>query len=86
VLALTEEFGVKKLPLACQRFVLPLFTTFPMTFLVSGLATYRAIGFAPDLLPTWMESWMFSWVVACPTMFFVMPFVRRAVNRVVEDR
>ena len=75
---------MKKLPLAYQRFVLPLFTTFPMTFLVSGVATDRAIGVGPDLLPTWMESWMFSWMVACPTMFFVMPLVRRLVNRIVE--
>jgi hypothetical protein len=32
----------------------------------------------------WMSSWMISWVIAAPTMYFVMPKVRRTLDRFVE--
>ena len=67
------------------RFALPLGTTFFMTFLVSGFATWRAIGTAPGMVGTWMVSWMISWAIAYPTMYFMMPIVRRWLLRIIED-
>ncbi|HYR67835.1 MAG TPA: DUF2798 domain-containing protein, partial [Reyranella sp.] len=37
-----------------------------MTFLVSGVATWRALSWGPGVLATWMVSWMISWLVAFP--------------------
>ena len=68
---------VKKLPSSTLRFALPLGTTFFMTFLVSGFATWRAIGMAPGMVGTWM----ISWAIAYPTMYFMMPIVRRWLLR-----
>jgi hypothetical protein len=45
-----------KLPASLHRFALPLGTSFFMTFLVSGVATWRAIGSGESLLRTWMSS------------------------------
>jgi Protein of unknown function (DUF2798) len=76
---------VKKLPASLHRFALPAGTSFFMTFLVSGIATWRAIGPGESLLGTWMTSWMIAWAVAAPTMYIMMPVVRRALARVIEE-
>ncbi len=78
--------AVRKLPFSYHRFALPLVTTFFMTCLVSGVATYRALNPGQPMLATWMESWMVSWVIACPTMYVVMPRVRRLLDQFIEDR
>jgi hypothetical protein len=68
-----------------MRFALPLGTTFFMTFLVSGVATWRAIGPVPGLLWTWMTSWMIAWAVAFPTMVVMMPRVRGFLSRIIDQ-
>ena len=74
----------KKLPAACMRYALPLGTSLFMTFLVSGVATWRALGTAPGVFWTWMSSWMISWAVAFPTMLVMMPRVRRWLGYIIE--
>ena len=54
-----------------------------MTFLVSGVVTYRVLGWDERMITNWMASWMISWVIAAPTMYFVMPMVRRLLDRVI---
>jgi len=68
-----------------MRFALPLGTSLFMTLLVSGVATWRALGIVPGLLGIWMVSWMISWAVAFPTMLVMMPIVRRALCCVIEE-
>jgi hypothetical protein len=68
-----------------MRFALPLGTSFFMTFLVSGVATWRALGTVPELLGTWMASWMIAWAIAFPTMLIMMPRVRRWLGRIIEE-
>jgi hypothetical protein len=75
---------VKKLPHQTLRFAVPLGTSLVMTFLVSGVATYRAIGFGDAAIAKWMTSWMIAWAVAFPTMLIMMPVVRRLLLRVIE--
>jgi hypothetical protein len=60
-------------------------TSFFMTFLVSGVATWRAIGLVPGLLWTWMTSWMIAWAIAFPTMVVMMPRVRGFLARIIEQ-
>ena len=74
-----------KLPASYMRFALPLGTTFFMTFLVSGVATWRALCDAPGMFGTWMASWMIAWAVAFPTMVVMMPRVRRWLSYIIEE-
>jgi hypothetical protein len=67
-----------------MRFALPLGTSFFMTFLVSGVATIRAIGLVPGVIGTWMVSWIISWAIAFPTMVVMMPRVRRWLGYLIE--
>jgi hypothetical protein len=68
-----------------MRFALPLGTSFFMTFLVSGVATWRALGAGPGVFWTWMSSWMIAWAIAFPTMVVMMPRVRRWLGVIIEQ-
>ncbi len=76
---------MKKLPASWLRFALPMCTAVFMTFLVSAVATWRALGAEPGMVWTWMTSWLIAWLIAAPTMFVMMPLVRRWLLRLIED-
>lgn len=54
-----------------------------MSFLISGIATYRAIGLTPDFMSQWIAAWLPSWAVAFPIVLFVAPLARRIVGMLV---
>ena len=51
-----------------------------MSLIVSGIATFRALGAGEGLVVAWME----SWAVAFPTVLVVAPLARRLVVRIVS--
>jgi hypothetical protein len=76
---------VSKLPHHFHRAALAVGTSFFMTLLVSGVSTWRVLGWDAAMIRNWMISWMISWVIAAPTMYFMMPVVRRTIGRVVRE-
>jgi hypothetical protein len=75
-------------PMIPARFAPVLFSlivTGLMSCLVSAIATFRAIGMAPEFLGTWMTSWAVAWAVAFPTMLVVAPATRRLVARLTAS-
>ncbi len=75
---------MKKLPAFTQPVLFATLTTAFASFLVSGISTWRAVGFAPDLPLRWINAWLLSWPVAAPAMYFIAPRVRRLLARVCE--
>lgn len=57
-----------------------------MSLLVSGIATFRAMGPDAPLMPLWASAWLTAWVVAFPVVLVVAPMARRAVALLVADR
>lgn len=57
-----------------------------MSFVVSGIATLKAIGPADGFVPVWMSAWAVSWAVAFPTLLLVLPFVRKLVSLIVRPQ
>ncbi len=55
-----------------------------MSLMVSGIATYRAIGFSDVFMPSWMGAWGTSWLVAFPAVLIVAPITRRVVAALVK--
>jgi hypothetical protein len=55
-----------------------------MSFIVSGLSTFLAIGTAGDFMSSWMHAWFPSWAIAFPTVLVVAPLVRRVLSRIVK--
>lgn len=54
-----------------------------MSFIVSGIATLRAVGPVPHFFNLWLGAWLSAWLVAFPTALLVVPAVRRVVKKMV---
>ncbi|MCC1493840.1 DUF2798 domain-containing protein [Cognatishimia sp. F0-27] len=54
-----------------------------MSFIISGVSTFLAIGLVPHFLGAWVSSWVSSWAIAFPAVLLVAPFVRRVLHRLV---
>lgn len=55
-----------------------------MSFIVSAIATLRAVGAVDGFAGLWMSAWATSWLVAFPTVVLVAPLARRLVARIVR--
>ena len=77
---------LSRLPARYGAILMPMVLSILMTFVVSLIATVRAIGLAEDFLVRWLPTWGLSWLVAFPTLLLVLPLVRRIVNALVEPQ
>jgi len=75
-----------RLPARYGAILMPMVLSILMTFVVSLIATVRAIGFTEDFIIRWLPAWGLSWLVAFPTLLLVLPLVRRIVNALVEPQ
>jgi len=50
-----------------------------MSFLISGIATFRAAGFVEGFFGLWIGAWLTSWAVAFPIVLVVAPIARKIV-------
>lgn len=57
-----------------------------MSLLVSGISTYRAVGFSDSYAGMWTSAWLTAWLVAFPVVLVVAPLARRAVAMLVDNR
>jgi hypothetical protein len=57
-----------------------------MSVLVSGISTYRAVGFSDSYAGLWASAWLTAWLVAFPVVLVVAPLARRAVAMLVDKR
>lgn len=57
-----------------------------MSLLVSGIATFRAIGLSDGILILWVSAWLTAWLVAFPAVMLVAPFAQRVVRTLVAER
>lgn len=55
-----------------------------MSFIVSGLSTYRALGFVEGFVHIWTGNWAVSWAIAFPTVLVVAPITRKIVAKLVR--
>ncbi len=72
------------IPARLAPVVIAFFVSGAMSFLVSGLATWRALGMIPGFMSIWMVSWIFAWAVAFPALVVFRPVVTRVVMRWVK--
>ena len=55
-----------------------------MSFLVSGIATFRNAGLVDGFVLTWINAWLPSWLIAFPVVLVVAPIARRVVGVLVK--
>ncbi|MEM9438313.1 MAG: DUF2798 domain-containing protein [Pseudomonadota bacterium] len=55
-----------------------------MSFIVSGLSTFRSVGFTEGVFGIWMGNWAFSWGLAFPVVLIVAPIAQRLVAKITR--
>jgi hypothetical protein len=55
-----------------------------MSFIVSGIATFRSAGMANGFFGLWISAWLLSWAVAFPVVLVVAPIARRIVGLLIK--
>ncbi|HWA18385.1 MAG TPA: DUF2798 domain-containing protein [Devosia sp.] len=55
-----------------------------MSFVVSGIATFRNFGLVEDFFDLWIGAWVPSWLIAFPVVLVVAPIARRFVGLLVK--
>jgi hypothetical protein len=55
-----------------------------MSFVVSGIATFRTAGMIENFPSLWIGAWLPSWFIAFPIVLVVAPVARRVVNGMVR--
>ncbi len=72
-----------KLPASFEPIVFGLLLSGLMSFIITGIATWHALGFVAMFLTQWLQSWLFAWAVAFPTVLVIAPLARRATRSLV---
>jgi hypothetical protein len=57
-----------------------------MSFIVTGVATAKAVGLGPHTFEKWMGAWSLSWPIAFAVAFLAAPQVRRLVSLLVKPQ
>ncbi len=55
-----------------------------MSFVVSGIATFRNAGFVDGFFSLWISAWLVSWLIAFPVVLVVAPIARKFVGMLVK--
>ena len=72
-----------KLPASFEPIVFGLVLSGLMSFIITGIATWNALGFIATFVAQWLQSWLFAWPVAFPTVLVIAPLARRATRTLV---
>lgn len=72
------------LPKWCAPYLIALLLSGGMSFLVSGFATWRALGVVDNLPAIWFMTWIQAWAIAFPTLVLLRPWVTKAVMACVR--
>ena len=73
------------LPKALQHYVFIFFLSMMMSFLVSGVATLRAVGMIDGFFGVWMSAWPPSWGTAFVAALVVAPIARKLAAFLVKQ-
>ena len=82
----TFRRNMMKPPAWTQSFLFAALTTGFASFMVSGIATLRAIGPGPGFVANWIGGWLASWPVATVAMYFIAPHVRGLLARIYDEK
>ncbi len=73
----------RKLPATWAPALFGLLLSGLMSLLVSGIATFRAVGMSQGFAGLWVAAWLSAWLVAFPVVLVVAPWARHVVNMLV---
>lgn len=56
-----------------SKILFPLILSGMMSWLISGISTFKALGFNDHFFSLWMSAWLVSWALAFPSVVLCAP-------------
>ncbi|MND55628.1 hypothetical protein D3C80_467160 [compost metagenome] len=66
-----------------QRILLLLILSSMMSFIISGITTFKALGPVQNFFSLWLSAWGIAWIFAFPSVLICAPLAQKLVNLVL---
>ncbi|QSB55597.1 DUF2798 domain-containing protein [Acinetobacter calcoaceticus] len=70
--------------MTAQRILFPLVLSATMSFIISGIMTFKAVGPVQNFFSLWISAWGIAWLFAFPSMLICTPLAQKLVNIVFK--
>jgi len=55
-----------------------------MSFIISGITTFKAVGLVNHFFSMWMSAWIIAWMLAFPSVLICAPVAQRLVAWIIK--
>ncbi|CAI3123240.1 hypothetical protein MWMV17_MWMV17_03615 [Acinetobacter calcoaceticus] len=69
--------------MTAQRILFPLILSAIMSFIISGITTFKALGPVQNFFSLWLSAWGIAWIFAFPSVLICAPLAQKLVNLVL---
>ncbi|ENV96021.1 hypothetical protein F937_00700 [Acinetobacter calcoaceticus ANC 3680] len=70
--------------MTAQRILFPLILSATMSFIISGIMTFKAVGPVQNFFSLWISAWGIAWLFAFPSMLICTPLAQKLVDIVFK--
>lgn len=70
--------------MTAQRILLLLILSATMSFIISGITTFKALGPVQNFFSLWISAWDITWIFAFPSILICTPVVQKLVDIVFK--
>lgn len=63
--------------MTAQRILFPLILFATMSFIISGITTFKAVGPVQNFFSLWISAWGIAWIFAFPSMLICTPVAQK---------
>jgi hypothetical protein len=70
--------------MTAQRILFPLILSATMSFIISGITTFKAVGPVQNFFSLWISAWGIAWIFAFPSILICTPVAQKLVDIVFK--
>jgi hypothetical protein len=70
--------------MTAQRILLLLILSATMSFIISGITTFKAVGPVQNFFSLWISAWGIAWIFAFLSMLICTPVAHKLVDIVIK--
>lgn len=63
-----------------QKLLFLLILSGMMSFIVSGISTFKAVGLNHHFVSLWLSAWIIAWILAFPSVLICAPIAQKLVD------
>lgn len=67
-----------------QKLLFLLILSGMMSFIVSGISTFKAIGLNHHFVSLWLSAWIIAWILAFPSVLICAPLAQKLADIVFK--